>query len=446
MAIIMLGVSFGLWSPSQAQVGGIGGMGGMGGMGGGGGSIGAIPGASFESATDPSSMRTASGFHIVPMITVGQRYDSNVFFAPKTPGLDRDDFVTTVSPQARVLFGGDLVSLNTRVGANGQFFAKNNGLNNVGANVGLVIDASKFLGQFWPGTRFTVSDYYVFTPEPMAFLTGSLDTEEVNPLIRGFQAHRVNTHSNSVSVSLAAPISQNFNLTARYLNSLTHFGEPEIPQEGALLNTTFQTYAVGLAKRISLQDTVSASFLGSKADSGSTQSFSGYGGFVAWDHIFNTRVTLRSTAGLQKINDNSGSGSSSIAPGGSLTVFWNETIRSWRLSYNVGITPSLQFLGRPILTHAINFTVTQRTSIENLSAFVGLNYGRGNELGGGGSSSSSEISYTSYSASGGMSYRITPKTYIALIYSYARFDNRFGSQTFELDRHLAQVFVTQAFY
>lgn len=425
-------------------------MGGMGGMGGGGGSIGAIPGASFESATDPSSMRTASGFHIVPMVTVGQRYDSNVFFAPKTPGLDRDDFVTTVSPQARVFFVGDLISVNTRVGAIGQFFAKNSELNNVGANAGLVVDASKFLGQFWPGTRFTVSDHYVFTPEPLAFLTGNLDTQEVNPLLRGFQAIRANTHSNSVSVALAVPVSQSLDLTARYLNSLTHFGEPKIQQEGvldgALLNTTFQTYAVGLGKRISLQDTVSASFLGSKADSGSTQSFSGYGGFVGWDHMFTKKVTLRSTVGVQKVNDNSGSGNSSIAPGGSLTVFWNDTVRSWRLSYNVGLTPSLQFVGRPILTHAVNFTVTQRTFIENLSAFVGLNYGRGNELGGGSSSSSSEISYTSYSGSGGMSYKVTPKTYVVLIYSYSRFNNRFGSQIFELDRNLAQIFLTQAFY
>jgi hypothetical protein len=443
MAGIILGMEFLLSSPSQAQIGGMGGAGGMGGGSGGGG---ITPGSSFESAIDPSAMRTARGFHVVPMITVGQRYDSNVFFAPKTPGLDRDDFVTTVSPQARAIFSGDLITVNTRVGAIGQIFAKNDGLNNVGANVGLVVDASKFLSQYRSGTRFTISDYYVFTPEPPAFLTGNLDVQEVNPLARGFQAQRVNTHTNSISVNFAVPISRTIDLTARYLNSLTHFGESKIQQEGTLLNTTFQTYAVGLAKRISMHDTVSASFLGSHADSGSQQSFSGYGGFVGWDHMFNKKVTFRSTVGLQKVNDKSGSGASDITPGGSLSVFWSDTLTSWHLSYNVGLTPSLQFEGRPILTQAVNLTVIQKTSIQNLSLFAGLNYGRGNELGEGSSSSSTEISYTSYNASGGMSYKVTPKMYVALIYSYSRFDNKFGPIEFELDRSLAQVFLTQAFY
>lgn len=405
-----------------------------------------IPGSSFESAIDPSAVRSASGFRVVPMITVGQRYDSNVFFAPKNPGLDRGDFVTTVSPQARAIFSGDLVTVNTRVGAIGQVFAKNNGLNNVGANVGFVVDVSKFLSQYRPGTRFTISDFYVFTPEPPAFLTGNLDIQEVNPLARGFQAQRVNTHTNSVSLTLGVPISQTIDLTARYLNSLTHFGESKIQQQGTLLNTTFQTYAVGLAKRISMQDTVSASFLGSQADSGNGQSFSGYGGFVGWDHLFSKSVTLRSTAGLQKVDNKSGSGSSDVAPGGSLSVFWNDTMTSWHLSYNVGLTPSLQFDGRPILTQAVNLSVIQKTSIQSLSVFAGLNYGRGNELGGHSSSSSTAISYTSYSASGGMSYKVTPKTYVTFIYSYSRFDNKFGPIAFELDRSLAQIFLTQAFY
>jgi len=89
--------------------------------------------------------------------------------------------------------------------------------------------------------------------------------------------------------------------------------------------------------------------------------------------------------------------------------------------------------------------VSQPTFIENLVAFGNMNYGRGNELGGGGSSST-EISYTSYSVLGGMSYRVTPKTVVSLIYTYARFDNAFGPQRFELDRNMVQLGLTQALY
>ena len=447
MGSIILGMGCGLCSLSQAQMGGIGGgIGGAGGgIGGGMGGVGAIPGASFESATDPSAIRVTEGFRLVPTITLGQRYDSNVFFVPRAVRSDREDFVTSASPQVRGIFVGNLVSVNSRVGAVGQYYVKNNDLSNVGANAGVAVDASKLASQFWPGSRFTVSDVYIFTPEPPAFLTGDQDTQETNSLIRGFQAGRVSTQSNSVLVALAVPLSLTTDATVQYMNNLTNFGESEVQQAGALLDTTLQTYRAGLSRKISQQDTMTGSFFGAHASSGNARSYTAYGGFVAWDHMFNEKVLLRSSAGVQRVNDNTRSATSNIAPSGSLTILWNDNRTSWRLSYNVGLTPSLQFVGRPILTQVVNLSVSRPTFIENLMAFVSLNYGRGNELGGGGSSTT-EISYTSYSASGGMSYRVTPKTFVSLIYNYARFDNAFGPQRFEFDRNMVQLGLTQALY
>jgi opacity protein-like surface antigen len=89
--------------------------------------------------------------------------------------------------------------------------------------------------------------------------------------------------------------------------------------------------------------------------------------------------------------------------------------------------------------------VIQQTSIPNLAAFAGLNYGRGHELGGGGSSPS-QISYTSYGGSGGMSYKVTPKTFVVLTYRYLNFDNRFGPQRVEFDKNMVQLVLTQALY
>lgn len=434
MASIILGMGCGLCSLSQAQ---------MGGMGGGSGGIGAIPGGNFESTTDPSAGRIAAGFRVVPTITVSQRYDSNVFLAAKSPGLDRGDFVTMASPQVRGLFAGNLVSVNARVGAIGQYFAKHNELNNVAANAGVSIDASKLVSQLWPGSRFTVDDLYVFSPEPPAFLTGNLDTEEANSLTRGFQAGRVNTQRNSVLVGLAIPLSLTTDAVVRYTNSFTHFGESKVQQEGVLLNTMFQTYTVGLSKRISLQDTVSGAFFGSSANSNNARSFTAYGGRVTWDHRFNEKLILRSTASVQQVNDSSGSTTSDIAPGGSLSVLWSDGRTSWRLLYNVSLTPSLQFVGRPILTQVVDFTVIQPTFISNLAAFAGLSYGHGNDLGG---SSSAAISYSSYGVSGGMSYKLTPKTFVVLTYNYFRFESGFGPDRFEFDRNVAQLVLTQAFY
>src|SRR6187549_498401 len=94
MASIILGMGFGSCSLSQAQ---------MGGMGGG---MPTIPGTAFGGATDPSSMQAVNGLRIVPSVQVSERYDSNVFFAPRSElqGLTPEDFVTTVMPQVRGLY------------------------------------------------------------------------------------------------------------------------------------------------------------------------------------------------------------------------------------------------------------------------------------------------------------------------------------------------------
>ena len=75
--------------------------------------IGAIPGTAYGGATDPSMVQIGDGFKVIPTVTVAERYDSNVYFVPKTRGLDRSDYVTTVAPQIRGLYAGSLVPRRT---------------------------------------------------------------------------------------------------------------------------------------------------------------------------------------------------------------------------------------------------------------------------------------------------------------------------------------------
>ena len=135
--------------------------------------------------------------------------------------------------------------------------------------------------------------------------------------------------------------------------------------------------------------------------------------------------------------------STSIAPTGSFNVTWKDHTTSLGLAYFLGLTPSFQFEAQPLLTHTVSFALTQVTPITDLVGVVGVNYGRGDELG---SSSSAPISYTSYGAIAGLTYKFTGQTFLGLNYNYRNFDNKFGGNSIAIDRSVVQLTLTQAFY
>src|SRR5262249_5309190 len=65
----------------------------------------------------------------IPSLCVAERYDSNVFYAPPTPGLNRADFVTDVNPQVRVKHNGDYAAGYLDVGGFYETFVRNSDLN-----------------------------------------------------------------------------------------------------------------------------------------------------------------------------------------------------------------------------------------------------------------------------------------------------------------------------
>ena len=95
-----------------------------------------------------------------------------------------------------------------------------------------------------------------------------------------------------------------------------------------------------------------------------------------------------------------------------------------------------------MLTHLVSVGVTQQTPIPDLLGYANLNYGRGNQVGSG----SPALSYDSWGGTGGLMYRLTPKTFLGLTYSYSIYDRSFGGQNFTLDRQFVQISLAQAFY
>ena len=427
MVGVVLAITLGLVSIGHAQLGG-----------------GYVPGTAFGGATDPSALKITEGFRIIPTVMIGERYDSNVFFRPRTPGLDREDFVTTTSPQIRGLYAGSLISVNAVGGATGEYYAKNTGLNYIGANASASLDMSKFLARWWRGSTWQVTESYLNSAQPQTFLTGDVSGASGNPFARGYQAGRTNFQTNIVSTNLSVPLSQTLALVGSYSNGFIKFGSSSV-QQGTLLDTNSQSYTAGIAMKHTSLDTSSLNFIGSEFDYGSRGSFVSRGGTVGWAHEFSRILSISSSAGVQYVQTQFQGVPSrtTIAPTGSFNVTWKDNTTTLGLTYFLGLTPSVQFQAQPLLTHAVSFALTQVTPITDLVGVVAVNYARGDEFG---SSSSAPISYASYGASAGLTYKLTSQTFLGLDVNYRNFDNKFGGNSTAFDRSGVQLTLTQAFY
>lgn len=408
---------------------------------------GTIPGTPFGGAIDPSMVQVREGLQVIPSVSVGERYDSNVYFVKKRPGLDREDFVTTAVPQVRGYYVGESFAVNAMASAIGEYYAKNTNLNYVGANTGLALNLSKLLDRWWQGAMFTVSDTYIYSPQAPAFLIGNLAGGTTNPYAAGFQVGRASVSRNILSTDLALPLNQTVSLTGNYSNGFSRYGASNVPQAGALINSQYQTYTAGLSMKASPQDILSVNSI--NADVNFQPAFRGaystHGGNVGWEHIFTPFLTVKSHAGATVLQRDLGGVSmpATVVPVGDLALLWKDRTTAMALTYGLGVSPSLQFQSQALRTHVVSFTLTQQTAIPELLAVANINYGRGDQYG---SAAGAAISYASVMGVGGLMYKFSPETFLGVNYSYSNVDNKIGGNTFAFDRHVVQLSLTKAFY
>jgi hypothetical protein len=430
-------MGFGWCSLGQAQVGGTGG------------GIPTVPGTAFGGAIDPSSIRSGEGLRLIPSIQVSERYESNVFFAPKNSvlqGLNPEDFVTTVMPQVRGLYidHEELVKVNVVVGAVGSYYMNNTGLNYVGGNAGAVLDMNNLLSRWRPGAKWTVSDTFFYSPQPPAFLLGDQTGIQGNPFVAGFQATRTNTHSNNLNTAFELPLSMMVKLTGSYRNSFIHYGASQVQQAPTLISQNIHAYTAGFLTQVSLYDSMRIDFNGNEFNQGRLGTFSARGGILGWTHRFSPTVSMDAAGGVQLLSGETNGGRfSSVAPLGSLAIIWKNPETSLTLAYRAGITPSFQFQSAALLNHMVSCNITQNTPIRDLVGLIGSSYGFANEFG---SNSGSSLSWTTVGGTAGLLYRATRKTFLTLTYSYHNIDNVLGGTHFAYDRHVGQIALEQAFY
>lgn len=205
-------------------------------------------------------------FEVTPSLCVSERYDSNVFFAPPSSGLRRDDFVTNVNPMIRVTHNGDYASGYLRVGGFGETYIKNPDLNYLGTNNTLSLDLDKSIQRLLPKASLNVADTFSYTPLPPGFVNPAAGTSPSDPgniqnvFAQGILGFRTNNVINSATVSTSYATTASTSLNASYNYAIIRFGSSPSTQGQNLFNTTSQTGTVGGAVRLSPVDALSAKY------------------------------------------------------------------------------------------------------------------------------------------------------------------------------------------
>lgn len=199
---------------------------------------------------------------VVPSICVAERYDSNVFYAPSTPGLKRDDFVTTVNPMVGVSYTGDYASGYLNVGGFSETYVKNPDLNYLGTRDQLFLNLDNSIKRLFPNASLSVTDSFSYTPLPPGFVNPAAGTSPGAPTniqnvyAQGISGFRTNNLINNGTVSTAYDLTASTRLYASYNHAILRFGSSSSTQGLTLFNSTSQTGTVGVQTQLNSLDTM----------------------------------------------------------------------------------------------------------------------------------------------------------------------------------------------
>jgi len=204
---------------------------------------------------------TPPGTSIIPALTVSERYDSNIWFAPAfllPPGTQLWDFVTTVQGSVRALHKDKNVEASFAGGLDGNAYAYNRGLSYISTRADFFADLNGWAQHYVRGAQLQIYDYFRSTPTSPGFLSGGKAGTE-DPFLRGIQSFRANTFSNNLNTSGVLPVFRNVGLQGGYAYSTARYGTPiNTTASGAVqfFNTNIHTWSAGPRVQVGQRDAV----------------------------------------------------------------------------------------------------------------------------------------------------------------------------------------------
>ena len=250
---------------------------------------------------------------VIPTLSVSERYDSNIFFTPKSllaPDRKPEDFVTTVTPQINMAHAGSLMRGSLFAGGLITKYLHNPSLDFIGINAGGMLelkDAANKVSQRI--TSLTVRGTYQFTPASNGFgaTGGGLGTgfgsTSGGVFNTGLITNRVSMHRYILGVAGGYQLTHTTTLTGTYDYSKLSFGNQSGGVNNPLFDTTGHQGSTTISTRISARDTVGATAAMSHYIQDQSGGSSGQGSFTTiaetlnWGRLWTQQLSTTLTGG-----------------------------------------------------------------------------------------------------------------------------------------------------
>ena len=389
---------------------------------------------SCGTATPLSPASGTGSSEVVPSMCVSERYDSNVFYRPPTPGLQRDDFVTNVNPMLRVNHNGDYASGVLNVGGFSETYVKNPDLNYFGTNDSLSLNLDNSIKRLLPNASLHVVDTFSYTPVPPGFVNPVAGTSPGAPgniqdvYAQGLLFRRTNNLRNNGTVSTSYATTASTSLHASYNYAILRFQRSPSTQGGtSLFNTTNQTGTVEGIAQLSGLDTVNVKYSHSQTEftRGSILSFFKIdSATIGWSRTLTPNLSAELGGGGILIS----SGLTTYAANAALIMSF--PYNSATISYSHSTFPIFTEVPTIVVGDLFSLSAVQKID-RQWQLTETANYfhsSRGSGL--------NAVTRDSYFASVDLNYWVTRIWSTALSYDYMKFNSEFGSVKTDLDRHV----------
>jgi hypothetical protein len=380
----------------------------------------------------------------IPSLCVSERYDSNVFYAPKTPGVNPADFVTDVNPQVRVNHNSEYVAGYMDLGGFYESYVRNSELNFFGTADTLYLNLDNSVKRLLPNASLSITDYVRYTPTPPGFaniVAGTTPGAPVNiqnVYAQGFLAYRTNNVMNNSNIVGSYTITPLTSLNASYSYNILRFGSSPAPSATTpllLFDTTSQTGTVGAKTQLTPLDSFNVTYSHTQTEftpsSSPSQSslFKINTAVLGWTRNLTPYMTTQIGGGLLIIDP----GLTTYALNAALTLNTPNNVAT--LSYARSAFPSYAGVGVPVTSDAFSLTAIQKfTAHWELNELASYTHASGG-------SGSTAISYNTYVAAVDLYYWVTRIWSIALSLDYMNFHTEFAGATNNFDRYAATISV-----
>ena len=456
-------------------------------------------------------MKVASAYaetRLIPLISITQTYDTNVWYAPKealAPGLKLDDFVTLANPQLLLAHTGR--SFNGSLTLAGVFakYVNNPELDYAGFNASAMMDLLQLARRMSPRMRtLNVYGSYQYTPSASAFggggvgfagvgfgTTGTAGT--LGPFDSGLVTNRVRITTYTGTANTAYALTPRTDLQMSYSYSQISFGgqfglsSPDVQNQ--LFDTTSHMGQVGINTRLSQRDSVTTNYSYSLFQQPPVGDFTLHTASVDWSRTWTRQLTSSVGGGAQLIpgftDVSSGrpiTTKTTVSPTASAIITWSSfssTFRSmgpygasfgsgmfgglppvpWNvgqggsfrpgqyaisMSYNYSVFPSFVAESGPMHSHVVG-AQAQVGVLDRMSLQLGLNFARSVAT-----QQQAAFAFDTYGTTESLNYLITPSFRAALTHTWLEFADKspvpISEQgLFAFSKHMVMISLSYAF-